>query len=343
MDLQKLKTLLNKKAETVFKKLGMNYEILGDNIYSKCPIHEGSDNPRAFSYSIDRGIWKCWTRDCQHQYNNDIFGLIRGALSHNDGIDVGFKEALKWSCNTLNLKQASGGSYSQPKAQLEEPDEFVQLVEFLNSSIEQKDHGKIDAECNLVVPSPYFITRGFKPETLEYFEVGDCVNSKSKLYDRSIIPINDDTGEKLVALIGRSIKEYKIPKFLFSPKGFDKRYFFYNFHRAISRAKETGCLFLVEGQGDVWRLYESGVSNAMGIFGKTITREQEDKLLKMPVTHLVILTDNDQAGRESKMQIQRQLGRAFKLTFPKISTKDIGEMSIEQIKSKILPQVKGTY
>ena len=81
----------------------------------------------------------------------------------------------------------------------------------------------------------------------------------------------------------------------------------------------------------------------MGIFGKTITREQEDKLLKMPVTHLVILTDNDQAGRESKMQIQRQLGRTFKLTFPKISTKDIGEMSIEQIKSKILPQVKGTY
>jgi DNA primase len=77
--------------------------------------------------------------------------------------------------------------------------------------------------------------------------------------------------------------------------------------------------------------------------GKTITKEQEDKLLKMPITHLIILTDNDQAGRESKTQIQRQLGRSFKLTFPKISTKDIGEMTTDQIKNKILPQVKGTY
>ena len=90
-------------------------------------------------------------------------------------------------------------------------------------------------------------------------------------------------------------------------------------------------------------LYESGVNNVVGILGKTITKEQEDKLLKMPVTHLIILTDNDQAGRESKTQIQRQLGRIFKLTFPKISTKDVGEMTAEQIKKKILPQVKGTY
>jgi 5S rRNA maturation endonuclease (ribonuclease M5) len=339
MDLHKLKIQLNSKAEIIFKKLGMDYEVLGDNIYSKCPIHEGSDNPRAFSYSIEKGIWKCWTRDCQHQYNNDIFGIIRGSLSNSEGVDVGFKEALKWSCDLLNLKQGR----MQHKQVIEEPNEFVELVSLLNSSIQQKEHSKIDAECNLVIPSPYFISRGFKKETLNYFEVGDCVNPKSKLYDRAIIPIHDDTGDMLVSLIGRSMKEYKLPKFLFSPKGFDKRYFFYNHHRAIGKAKETGCLFLVEGQGDVWRLYESGVNNVMGILGKTITKEQEDKLLKMPITHLIILTDNDQAGRESKTQIQRQLGRSFKLTFPKISNKDIGEMTTDQIKKKILPQVKGTY
>jgi 5S rRNA maturation endonuclease (ribonuclease M5) len=81
----------------------------------------------------------------------------------------------------------------------------------------------------------------------------------------------------------------------------------------------------------------------MSIFGKTISKEQEDKLLKMPMTHIIILTDNDQAGRESKIQIQRQLGRMYKLTFPKISNKDVGDMSIEQVQSKILPQIKGTY
>ena len=133
------------------------------------------------------------------------------------------------------------------------------------------------------------------------------------------------------------------PKFLLHPKGFDKRYFFYNYHRAINKAKETSCLFIVEGQGDVWKLYEAGVINAVSIFGKTISKQQEEKLQKLPITHLVILTDNDQAGREAKVQIKRQLSRMYKLTFPKISTKDVGEMTIEQIQSKILHNLKGTF
>jgi 5S rRNA maturation endonuclease (ribonuclease M5) len=81
----------------------------------------------------------------------------------------------------------------------------------------------------------------------------------------------------------------------------------------------------------------------MSIFGKSLTKEQEIKLSKMPITHIVVLTDNDQAGRESKIQIQRQLNRAYKLTFPKLPTKDIGEMTVEQIKNIILPQIKGKY
>ena len=143
-------------------------------------------------------------------------------------------------------------------------------------------------------------------------------------------------------MIGRAVKEYKIPKFLIYPTGFDKRFFFYNYHNAIQRAIETSCLFILEGQGDVWKLYEHGVINAVSIFGKTISKEQEEKLLKLPITHLIILTDNDQAGRESKVQIKRQLNRSFKLTFPKMSSKDVGEMSDEEIKS-MLEKLKGTY
>lgn len=341
MDLKTIKQLLNDKAENVFEKLGIEYEVLGDNIYAKCPVHEGSDNPRAFSYSIDKGIWKCWTRDCQHQYNNDIFGIIRGSLSHSNGQDVGFKEALKWSYKFLNIS-TSGKQAIRQHVIKEEPDEFIKLVSVFNSKVEHKQHKKIDLINEVNIPSAYFISRGFRPSTLKHFQVGDCVNKESKMYDRAVIPIHDDSGKDVVALIGRSIKEYKIPKFLFS-SGFDKRYFFYNYHRALQRATETSTLFIVEGQGDVWKLYEAGVTNAISIFGKTISKEQEDKLFKMPVTHLVILTDNDQAGRESKTQIQRQLNRMYKLTFPKISTKDVGEMSVEQIKDKVLSNLKGAY
>ena len=55
------------------------------------------------------------------------------------------------------------------------------------------------------------------------------------------------------------------------------------------------------------------------------------------------LTDNDQAGREAKMKIQRDMSRMFKVVFPRLSRKDVGDMSVEDIKTSVLPQLKGMY
>ena len=43
---------------------------------------KSSDNPRALSFSLDKGIWRCWTRGCQEEHSNDIFGFITATLSH---------------------------------------------------------------------------------------------------------------------------------------------------------------------------------------------------------------------------------------------------------------------
>jgi hypothetical protein len=53
--------------------------------------------------------------------------------------------------------------------------------------------------------------------------------------------------------------------------------------------------------------------------------------------------DNDQAGREASIKIKRDLGRMYQLFFPKLTTKDIGEMKISDIKTQVLSQVKGLY
>jgi 5S rRNA maturation endonuclease (ribonuclease M5) len=103
-------------------------------------------------------------------------------------------------------------------------------------------------------------------------------------------------------------------------------------------------LFLVEGQGDVWRLWESGVQNVVGLFGKEVSPIQAEKINKLGVTTLVILIDHDQAGRESKIHIQRQFSRYYRLIFPKLKTrKDIGQMSPEDVYEKILVNLKGLY
>lgn len=334
MDLNQIKKKLNENYDLVFNKLGITYEKLGDNIYSTCPIHNESDNPRAFSYSASRGLWKCWTRDCQCEYKNDIFGIILGVLSKQNGVELQFKDALKWSCDLLNINKSIQITKEQPK------EDLTDIISIFSASYCEKKTNTIEYKPKEI--SSYFIDRGFKKETLQYFGVGVDQNVHS-MKDRAIIPIHDESGTKIVGLIGRSIKEYKMPKFLLYPKGFDKRFYLYNYHRAIKRASETSTLFITEGQGDVWKLYEAGVHNAISIFGKTIAKEQEEILHKLPITHLVILTDNDQAGRESKIQIKRQFNRMYKLSFPQIYGKDVGEMSTQQIQSKILINLEGSY
>lgn len=338
-----IKTQLNNNIEKVLSKLDIEYEAFSENIYSVCPIHQDSDNPRAFSYSREKGIWKCWTRDCQNDHGNDIFGLIRGVLSQKNKQEVEFSDVLKWSKKILEIN--GNVKIQNNKEEIVVEDQFVQLVSTLNKLHKTKNDTKtssIDIDLNLQITSPYFIDRGFTLETLSHFGVKDCDQS-GIMKDRAVIPIHNDEGSDIIGLIGRSTKEYKIPKFIIYPKGFDKRNYFYNYHRAIKRAKETSCLYILEGQGDVWKMHEAGVTNAVGIFGKVLTEQQIDKLLKLPITHLIILTDNDQSGKESKVQIKRQLGRLYKLSFPKMSEKDIGDMTVEKIQKTILSNMKGTY
>tara|TARA_B100001564_G_scaffold173205_1_gene145744 strand:+ start:2075 stop:3097 length:1023 start_codon:yes stop_codon:yes gene_type:complete len=340
MNLKTIKDKLNENHEKVFSALDMNYEVMSDNVYCTCPVHDGSDNKTAFSFSVQKGIWKCWTRDCQNEYSNDIFGLIQGALSKTEGREVSFKEVLKWSCDLLNVQHTYSPSSTIDS---EYEDDFVDLVKIIKSPNKSENTVKpISIDCTLSCPSEYFVNRGFNKKTMKYFGIGDCYEPCS-MKERAVIPIHNENGKHIVGLIGRSVKEYKTPKFLFHPKGFDKRFYFYNYHRAIKKAIETSCLYIMEGQGDVWRMYEAGVSNAVSILGKTITQQQQERLLSLPITNLIILTDNDQAGRESKVQIKRQLGRMFRLTFPKLTQKDIGDMTTKDIKNNILAKLKGTY
>jgi 5S rRNA maturation endonuclease (ribonuclease M5) len=342
MDLNQIKSELRKNYELVFQKLGIEYDVMGDNLYSTCPIHGNSDNPRAFSYSIQRGYWKCWTRNCQDDHKSDIFGLIGGVLSQQNGSEVAFKDVLKWSCDVL---QISGSIKKSKKTLHATPDPYEDLVNIINIfkvSNKNEQEKLLHLDRKKWEPSSYFLSRGFDKQTLEHFDVCENVDIQA-MKDRAVATIYNDDGGSMVGLIGRSVKEYKIPKYLIFPKGFDKKFYLYNYHRAIERATQTSALFIVEGQGDVWRLYEAGVYNAVGIFGKDIAKEQETKIHQMPVTNLIVLTDNDQAGREAKTQIKRQFNRSHNIYFPKFDAKDIGDMSIKDIQDKILIDLKGLY
>jgi DNA primase len=103
----------------------------------------------------------------------------------------------------------------------------------------------------------------------------------------------------------------------------------------------TKAAILVEGQGDVWRLSEAGIFNAVGMFGCSLSEQQRIILERSGALSLVILTDSDEAGQVGKEKIKQKCDKLFNLYFPSSSSKDVGDMKIEDIKSNLLPQIEG--
>ena len=63
------------------------------------------------------------------------------------------------------------------------------------------------------------------------------------------------------------------PKYIFSKESESQTTSTYDI--AIRGLERQDTLFLVEGQGDVWKLWECGVKNAVGLFGKDIIGTEE--------------------------------------------------------------------
>lgn len=335
LDLNKVKQIIFRDIELLLNNLELSFQKKDDNYFMCCPIHEASDNPHGLSISKTKMSWRCWTRGCHEQYNTDILGFIRGVLSKEN--EASFSDALRFVCKIYNI---SGAEFlDEPEEKVES--DFSTMVKIFNKKKQETYTNFSFPNIKTSNRSEYFEQRGFSRFTLKHFNIRDCSDKKSYMYGRSIIPVHNNMGNQ-IAFIARSNKDYVRPKYLYSD-GFKKAQHLYNQHRAMNRAIETSCLFLTEGQGDVWKMYEAGVENCVGLFGKDISHHQKDKLLKSGATTLIVLTDNDQAGREAKIKIKRDLSRLFTLKFPKMSRKDIGDMSIESIRTEIISNLKGLY
>lgn len=347
LDLNKIKQIIFQDIFKLLDSFNLEYTQDKDNIFMRCPIHEGSDNPNGLSISLDRQVWRCWTRGCHEHYGYNIWGLIQGLLDTES-----FSDALRYICKLYNIKNNKELGFKNDNIiDINDDNDlrmFSDLVsKFAKSKLQTKktdeDINKseiYDAKCN----SEYFISRGFKEETLRFFDVRDAKqDARSIIRHRAIIPIMD-CENRYVGWIGRSTRDFIHPKYIFS-RGFKKSHHLYNYYNAIQYINKMSlsALFLVEGQGDVWKLWECGVKNSVSLFGKDISAEQKKLLLQSGATKLVILTDNDQAGRESKIKIKRDLGRLFKLIFPRMHTKDLGNMAHDIIQKNILNSLKGYY
>lgn len=360
-DNEKLAQISNKLCdnyENLLNKLNVSLEDYGKYYVGCCPIHSG-DNKTAFNLFKDghtiRGNWVCRTRQCECCFKPTILGFVRGILSCKNGwCDkedktkvVPFYQVINWSCEFLKTDwsqfKSDSGSIESKK--------YIKTMESLSR---KKLSGvgtprDVAIKC-LSIPSKQMLDRGFSEQILRNYDVGLCVKSNNGFHDRTIIPVYDESGKSMVAYTGRSIynkcgkcDSYHNPNGDCPHENYRKIHckwkhspninnYLYNYWAAKPYIKQSQSAILVEGPLDCLRLEEAGIKNSVAIFGTSLTEQQEIMLEMSSAFKLILLLDNDEAGRLGCENIKKKLFRSYNIVIPKYNGHDVGELTVEQVR-----------
>lgn len=313
----------------VLDRLDIEYVEYPNRYSFPCPVH-GGDNPEGCSLFLDGddvvGNWKCWTAGCDDEYARNIFGFIRGALTAKKGTEATLSETYKF-CESIAKAEHVEEKDLNPVKEVKLLDVFLK-----HSVVNTPTLSRQEVRSKIEIPCKYYIDRGYTPEVLDLFDVGTCLDKTRPMYNRAVVPIYD-VNDCFVGCVGRSIYDNMQPKWLHS-KGFKKEHL-YGLNIAKDHIIRNRTVFLLEGQGDVWRMHEAGYSNSVSIFGASLTDEQLILLEEIGVMNVIILTDYDEAGNKAAQQIIKKCGRRFNYLRPTLDAKDVGDLSIEQLQEQL--------
>lgn len=258
-------------------------------IRCSCPVHRG-DNKTAFRFNKDTRTWVCFTHKCHEAHGNDVVGLIK-AITGKDFIEsVNYLKFLMGDSNEIDYIEA------RRKREISNFIQSYDTVVLKHKSVNEKSLNKFKT-----LRTGYFLNKGYKSSTLDYFEVGGgWVDSQGVA--REIIPIRDHHGS-LVAYSLRDIRdniEDDDFKYILTP-GFDKQNCLYNLDKA-QKYGDTLPIIVVEGFKSVWRLYEYGIKNVVATIGAGITEGQQLLLCRYALKGIVMMSDNDKAGVEATIK-----------------------------------------
>ena len=191
----------------------------------------------------------------------------------------------------------------------------------------------------------YLLDRGLSIDTVNYFKIGFCENSKKiqeKLYQngftseqllQSGMYYKKDTTEELVNRFknriifpiqgyynnyigcgGRAVLSNAIAKYINSPETFffKKGFNLYNLNNSKKESSNFDNLILVEGYMDVVSLYNRGIKNVAATLGTAITQSQIILAWKN-YDKIFICFDGDESGINASF---RAAERAFRILKP---------------------------
>jgi DNA primase len=282
----------------------------GKNFKGLCPFHK--EKSPSFMVSPDRQSWHCF--GCG--LGGDVFSFL---MKHEN---IEFGEALKILAEKagVELRRLNPAEYK-----------FTGLLHEINTIAKNYF---IEQLAKAPTAQKYLSERGLKQETVNEFELGWAPNEpeglnlfllKQKFSPEDIVraglafktergmqldrfrgrimfPIHDHFG-KTVGFTGRILPQFDtgdIGKYVNSPETpiFNKSKLLYGFNITKSHIRESGWVFLVEGQMDLLMSYQAGVKNVAASSGTALTGDHL-RTLRRHTDQLMISFDSDSAGLEA--------------------------------------------
>jgi 5S rRNA maturation endonuclease (ribonuclease M5) len=342
-----IESQLIERVDEIFEHFGFDYVDNRNCILSCCPVH-GGDNNTALNLYLDGhtrpGHWVCNTKQCQETFKPTLTGLVRGMLSHskygweNHGDKVaGFQETIQFMLEFI------GSDYDKIKTDKQ----YIEKKRFqskINSLYKEKKQSKISiprvkVREGLKIPAEYYIDRGYSRDILEKYDVGLCVRANAPMAGRVVVPIYDNKHKFMIACSGRVVDDNVKPKWKHT-SGFDADRTLYNSWYAKEHIRNSGVAILVEGPGDVWKLEENGIHNSVAMFGTNLSEGQKDLLDMLGAMSLIVMTDNDEAGRKGAVSIMEKCKKTYRVFFPTFEGSDVGDITSDSITSDIKPMIK---
>ena len=279
---------------------GINIELELDADYLIfCPIHSNFRTPAA---EVDKNTGRLHCFGCQQ--TKSFTELVMHCTGRT------FFEAVR----LIESKRADSDILSDISKMISKPKEFEEFDTELIKSLHENLMSASGTEA-----VQYLKMRGINKDSAIKYCIGYSIKQKMVT-----IPVYSPDNICL-GFVGRSI-EGKVFK---NSTGLPKSKTLFN----INRNKISNQIFVTESSFDAIRIEQAGRS-AVATLGATVSNRQID-LLKQYFNSIILLPDNDEAGRSMARKMQESLGSIVTIGNIPEEYKDISDMNEEQIQSLI--------
>jgi DNA primase len=286
----------------------------GSNLKGLSPFTD--EKTPSFVVSPAKQIFKC--------FSTSKGGNVVSFLMEKE--HYSYPEALRWLADRYGI-QIPEDKPATPEelAAISERESLHIINDFARDHFKDNLHNSNEGKK---IGMSYFVERGFRPDIIEKFELGYCLNSGKGFTDaglakgykmeymekvgltktkddryfdffrgRVIFPIHSVSG-RVLGFGGRTlITDKKVAKYFNSPESiiYNKSEILYGLYHSKGDIIKYDQCFLCEGYTDVIAMYQAGVKNVVASSGTSLTKEQI-RLVKRYTKNMTILYDGDAAG-----------------------------------------------